>query len=72
MALMAFPRYLTMLDRISAPGLDTYKNVLEMQPKQKAVIMSGFTEIPTVLLVRRSQDGKKCSGSFRQSKKKGE
>lgn len=25
-------------------GLDTYKSVLELQPKQKAIIVSGFSE----------------------------
>jgi DNA-binding NtrC family response regulator len=25
-------------------GLDTYKNVLEIYPKQKAIIVSGFSE----------------------------
>jgi len=38
---------LMVLDMIMDPGmdgLDTYKNVLEIQPKQKAIIVSGFSE----------------------------
>jgi YesN/AraC family two-component response regulator len=38
---------LVVLDMIMDPGmdgLDTYKKILEIQPKQKAVIVSGFSE----------------------------
>jgi PAS domain S-box-containing protein len=41
------PRDLMVLDMIMDPGmdgLDTYKRVLEIYPKQKAIIVSGFSE----------------------------
>jgi len=41
------PCDLLILDMIMAPGmdgLDTYKKVLEISPKQKAIIVSGFSE----------------------------
>jgi DNA-binding NtrC family response regulator len=42
---------LLVLDMIMDPdmdGLDTYKSVLEIQPKQKAIIVSGFSETERV------------------------
>jgi two-component system, cell cycle sensor histidine kinase and response regulator CckA len=30
-------------------GLDTYRSVLEMHPKQKAIIVSGFSESDRVI-----------------------
>jgi CheY-like chemotaxis protein len=42
---------LMVLDMIMAPGidgLDTYKKVLEIHPKQKAIIVSGFSETDRV------------------------
>jgi len=43
---------LMVLDMIMDPGmdgLDTYKQVLEIRPKQKAIIVSGFSESDRVL-----------------------
>jgi len=45
--LKSHPRDLLILDMIMDPGmdgLDTYKKVLEIFPKQKAIIVSGFSE----------------------------
>jgi DNA-binding NtrC family response regulator len=42
---------LLVLDMIMDPGmdgLDTYKKVLEIQPKQKVIIVSGFSETERV------------------------
>jgi two-component system cell cycle sensor histidine kinase/response regulator CckA len=39
------------LDMIMAPGIDgleTYRRVLEINPKQKAIIVSGFSETDRV------------------------
>lgn len=47
---------LLLLDMIMAPGIDgleTYKRVLEVNPKQKAIIVSGFSETEQV---REAQD----------------
>ena len=40
-----------LLDMIMAPGIDgleSYKRILKLNPKQKAVIASGFSETPRV------------------------
>ncbi len=45
-----------LLDMIMAPGLgglETYKKILEMHPRQKAVIISGFSETEDVKAVQR-------------------
>ncbi len=42
---------LILLDMIMDPGmdgLDTYKRILEIHPKQKAIIVSGFSETERV------------------------
>ena len=42
---------LVILDMIMDPGLDglaTYRNILEIQPRQKAIIVSGFAETDRV------------------------
>ncbi len=39
------------LDMIMAPGMDgmeTYRRILEIHPKQKAILVSGFTETDRV------------------------
>jgi CheY-like chemotaxis protein len=46
---------LIILDMIMDPGmdgLDTYKQVLEIRPKQKAIIVSGFSESDRVLAAK--------------------
>jgi two-component system cell cycle sensor histidine kinase/response regulator CckA len=46
---------LMVLDMIMDPGidgLDTYKQVLELHPKQKAIIVSGFSESDRVRSAR--------------------
>jgi PAS domain S-box-containing protein len=45
--ILAYPVDLMVLDMIMDPGmdgLDTYRSVLEIRPKQKAIIVSGFSE----------------------------
>jgi DNA-binding NtrC family response regulator len=40
------------LDMIMTPGIDgleTYKKILEIKPKQKAILVSGFSETDRVL-----------------------
>ena len=47
---------LLILDMIMDPGmdgLDTYKAILEMHPKQKAIIVSGFSETERVTEAKR-------------------
>jgi len=44
------------LDMIMAPGMDglaTYQKILEMNPKQKAIIVSGFSETDRVRMAQR-------------------
>lgn len=46
---------LVILDMIMDPGLDglaTYRNILEIQPRQKAIIVSGFSETERVVKAR--------------------
>jgi len=46
---------LIVLDMIMDPGmdgLDTYKKVLEIRPKQRAIIVSGFSESDRVLAAK--------------------
>ena len=40
---------LDMIMDIGMDGLDTYKSVLEIHPKQKAIIVSGFSESDRVI-----------------------
>jgi DNA-binding NtrC family response regulator len=49
--LRTHPADLLVLDMIMDPGLDgldTYKKILEIRPKQKAIIVSGFSETARV------------------------
>jgi len=51
---------LLILDMIMDPGIDgleTYKRILELQPKQKAIIASGFSETERVKEARRMGAG---------------
>ena len=46
------PVDLLILDMIMDPGmegLDTYRGILEIRPKQKAIIVSGFSETDRVI-----------------------
>jgi len=55
------PVDLLILDMIMAPGIDgleTYKRILELQPKQKAIVASGFTETAHVKEAQRLGAGK--------------
>ena len=52
---------LLVLDMIMEPGMDgleTYKNILKLYPKQKAIIASGFSETNRVKEVQRLGAGK--------------
>ena len=65
---------LLVLDMIMDPGMDgleTYQKVLEINPKQKAIIASGYSETDRVKKAQELGAGAYLSGSLTSGKKLG-
>jgi two-component system, cell cycle sensor histidine kinase and response regulator CckA len=65
------PVDLLLLDMIMAPGIngrETYERILKIQPHQKAVIVSGFTETDEVKAIQRHGAGKFVAKPFNLEK----